>query len=41
MKITVKEFYNLQNLTPSAIKEINKWFDKNKPDRRSLKVAEE
>ena len=33
--ITPKEFYEIQDITDSTLKEINKWFEANKPDRKS------
>jgi hypothetical protein len=35
--ITPQEFYNAQNpkITPEIIKEINSWFDENRPNRAS------
>jgi|SRR3989344_5378581 len=38
--ISAYEFYETQKITSKMIKEINKWFDKNKPNRasRSLKL---
>jgi hypothetical protein len=33
--ITLQDFYVIQNITPNIIKKIDKWYDKNKPDRES------
>ena len=33
--ISTKEFYNIQNIKPKDIKELNTWYDKNKPNRTS------
>jgi hypothetical protein len=33
--ISTQEFYDIQNIKPETVKEINKWYDKNYPNRAS------
>jgi hypothetical protein len=33
--ISLEEYYTTQKITPEIIKELNEWYNTNKPDRKS------